>query len=121
MSASTPMWGPTCDPNSVWLPFDFQKSDLDELASFQGEGVCTTGGYTIDITISGEVRITGDPATYGQIQNGSIHGSLRGTTISDSAPLEGTFQVDSQYYNQLTATFDGLELGVTYSGSVSRN
>ena len=101
--------------------FNFISMDMDFLAGFYGEGVCNTGGYTIDITISGEIVVTGDPSTYGEIQNGVISGSVRGTGVSDSTALEGTFSVDAGFANQLDAAFDGLELGVTYSGTVSRN
>lgn len=112
--------GFVCDVNFD-TEFDFNKSSLEELADFYGEGECSTGGYIIDIAISGEIPITGIPATYGEIRNGSISGSLRGTTISASAPLTGTFRVTEDYLNVLEADFDGLTLDVTYSGTITRD
>lgn len=115
-SAST---GNSCDI-TFDTSFDFDSFDLDKLASFYGEGTCMTGGYTIDITISGDIPITGDPATHGVIQNGVITGAIVGTNISDSTSLTGTFKVDGTYSNELDAIFSDLELGVSYSGTVTR-
>jgi phosphatidylserine/phosphatidylglycerophosphate/cardiolipin synthase-like enzyme len=116
-SAST---GDGCDI-TFDTTFDLLMFDLDMLARFEGHGTCMSNGHMVAITIGGEVPITGDPTTFGVIQNGYIAGVVDDPPVSDMVPLQGTFKVDGEYMSQLDAHFEGLTLGVSYEGDVFRD
>jgi hypothetical protein len=91
---------------------DFNDVGLDEQAKVVGTGVCRADGL-----LPVNVRIEGTIDTRGELQSGSISGSVQvqGKVYSDTAELSGSYKKD-----QFFLTFSGLEpvSGVSYSGSL---